>query len=128
MQYATNRALRETLYRAYVTRASELGPPELDNTALMPRCWPCARKRRRCWATQLRRSVAGGRRWPQRRAEVLAFLRDLARALAPAERELAELRAFAARELACPTCRPGTAHCLRQRKLKQARYAFSSRR
>ena len=29
MQYARDRALRETLYRAYVTRASELGPPEL---------------------------------------------------------------------------------------------------
>ena len=35
MQYAENRALRETLYRAYVTRASEFGRPELDNTALM---------------------------------------------------------------------------------------------
>ncbi len=31
-----NRALRETLYRAYVTRASDLGArPELDNTPLM---------------------------------------------------------------------------------------------
>jgi oligopeptidase A len=32
MQYAANRALRETMYRAYVTRASEFGPPALDNT------------------------------------------------------------------------------------------------
>jgi oligopeptidase A len=35
MQYAANRALRERMYRAYITRASDLGPPELDNSALM---------------------------------------------------------------------------------------------
>ncbi|HET6600269.1 MAG TPA: oligopeptidase A, partial [Burkholderiaceae bacterium] len=35
MQYATSRALRERLYTAYVTRASDLGPPELDNSAAM---------------------------------------------------------------------------------------------
>src|SRR5690606_32273919 len=31
MQYATHRPLRETIYRAYVTRASEFGPAERDN-------------------------------------------------------------------------------------------------
>ena len=31
----TDRALRETLYTAYVTRASEFGPAELDNAAVM---------------------------------------------------------------------------------------------
>ena len=35
MQYADNRELREQLYRAYVTRASELGKPDFDNTALI---------------------------------------------------------------------------------------------
>ena len=35
MQYADNRALRETLYRAYVTRAAEFGKPEWDNTPLI---------------------------------------------------------------------------------------------
>ncbi|MCC2626017.1 MAG: oligopeptidase [Burkholderiales bacterium] len=35
MQYCENRDLREELYRAYVTRASEFGPPELDNTQLI---------------------------------------------------------------------------------------------
>jgi len=35
MQFAHSSALRETLYRAYVTRASELGDPALDNTALV---------------------------------------------------------------------------------------------
>lgn len=35
MQYAHDRALREQLYQAYVTRASEFGPAERDNSALM---------------------------------------------------------------------------------------------
>jgi len=35
LQYADNRALREVLYRAYATRASELSKPEWDNTALI---------------------------------------------------------------------------------------------
>jgi oligopeptidase A len=35
LQYADNRALRETMYRAYATRASELSKPEWDNTTLI---------------------------------------------------------------------------------------------
>ncbi|CAG0985945.1 oligopeptidase A [Methylophilaceae bacterium] len=35
LQYAENRALRETLYRAYATRASEFGKAEWDNTSLI---------------------------------------------------------------------------------------------
>ncbi len=35
LQYCENRTLRETLYRAYATRASELNKPEWDNTKLI---------------------------------------------------------------------------------------------
>ncbi|MBB3169800.1 M3 family metallopeptidase [Simiduia aestuariiviva] len=35
MTYAENRALREQMYRAFVTRASEFGPPERDNGPLI---------------------------------------------------------------------------------------------
>ncbi len=35
LQYADNRALRETMYTANATRASELGNPEWDNTRLI---------------------------------------------------------------------------------------------
>ena len=38
MQYADNRSLREKIYHAYSTRASELGKPEWDNTANITRC------------------------------------------------------------------------------------------
>ena len=37
MQYAENRGLRERMYRASSTRASEFGPTELDNTPLIQR-------------------------------------------------------------------------------------------
>ena len=37
MQYAEDRALRELMYRAYVTRASEFGKPEWNNTPLSSR-------------------------------------------------------------------------------------------
>src|SRR5690606_21242721 len=35
MQYATDRDLRETMYRAYGTLASEHGDPSLDNSAII---------------------------------------------------------------------------------------------
>ncbi len=35
LQYADNRELRETLYRAYATRASEFGKSEFDNTSII---------------------------------------------------------------------------------------------
>lgn len=35
LQYADNRELRETLYRAYATRASEFGKPEWDNSSVI---------------------------------------------------------------------------------------------
>ncbi|MEW6590213.1 MAG: oligopeptidase A, partial [Pseudomonadota bacterium] len=37
MQYADSRELRQILYRAYVTRASEFGDAKLDNTPLIAR-------------------------------------------------------------------------------------------
>jgi oligopeptidase A len=35
LQYGSHRPLREKLYTAYVTRASEQGPAELDNSPVM---------------------------------------------------------------------------------------------
>jgi oligopeptidase A len=35
LQYGTHRPLRERLYTAYVTRASEMGTVELDNNPVM---------------------------------------------------------------------------------------------
>jgi oligopeptidase A len=52
MQYAQDRTLREAVYRAYATRASEFGPPEQDNTALLAELVePCVPRKPDCWAS-----------------------------------------------------------------------------
>jgi len=100
MQYAHDRALRERVYRAYVTRASEFGRPEWDNGALMVEL---LRDRQQLAALLGYRNYAQMSLVPkmaQEPGQVLEFLRELAcRAKPHAEREMAELRDFAAREL-----------------------------
>ncbi len=125
MQYATNRALRETMYRAYSTRASELGPPALDNSALMQELLALRQEEAALLghpsfaALSLVDTMA---RSPQ---EVLDFVRDLARRARPfAERELAALRAFAERELALPDLQAWD-QAYASEKLRQSRFAFS---
>ena len=126
LQYAANRALRETLYRAYTTRSSEFGPPALDNSALMQELLALRQEEAALLGQPTFADlslVAKMARLPQ---EVLNFVRDLARRARPfAERELAELRTFAARELGLPDLQAWD-HAYVSEKLKQSRYAFSS--
>jgi len=100
-QYAHDRALREQLYRAYVTRAAEFGNPEWNNDPLMVEILALRREQARLLelphfaALSLVPKMAGSAE------EVERFLLDLAgRARPYAERDLRELRDFAARELA----------------------------
>lgn len=104
MLNADNRALRETVYTAYVTRASELGRnrdgqllPELDNSALMEEIVALRHElanlvgfnnyAERSLATKMARD-------PE---QVFEFLNHLASKARPAaEADLAELKAFAA--------------------------------
>ncbi len=125
MQYADDRKLRETMYRESVTRASEFGKPEWDNTPLVTRI------------VELRRELAGLLGYanyaevslvpkmadsPQ---QVLAFLEDLARRARPfAEADVAELREFARRELALEKLEAWDV-AYASEKLRVKRYAFS---
>ncbi len=126
MQFASNRALREQLFRAYATRASELGPAELDNTAgiqetLLLRAEEAALLGYASFADLA--LVGKMARTPD---EVLKFIRDLAQRARPfAERELATLRSFAATELGLPDLQAWD-RAYASEKLKQKRYAFSS--
>jgi oligopeptidase A len=86
LQFADSRALRETIYRANATKASEQGEvfskkEDWDNTRTSSPCCACATKRPSCSATKLRRSVAGAEDGQVAR-EVIAFLEDLASARA----------------------------------------------
>ena len=125
MQYGSDRALRELLYRAYVTRASEIGDPALDNSAAMRELLQLRREEARLLGMPSYAHLSLVPKMADSPEQVLDFLRDLARRARPfAERDLAELRDFAARELALPDLQPWDM-AYASEKLKQARYAFS---
>jgi oligopeptidase A len=125
MQYATNRALRETLYRAYVTRASELGPADLDNSAIMRELLELRQEAAALLGHPSYADVSLVPKMARSPGEVTAFLHDLAHRARPhAERDVAELRDFAARELGLEALEAWDLPFVSER-LKQARYAFS---
>ena len=125
MQYATDRTLREQLYRAYVTRASELGAPERDNSALMAELLRLRTEEAALLGYPSYSDLSLVPKMAESPAQVEAFLRDLAQRARPfAERDLAELRAFAAEHLALPDLQAWDL-AFASEKLKEARYAFS---
>ncbi|HCS66041.1 MAG TPA: oligopeptidase A [Cellvibrio sp.] len=105
IMYADNRALREEIYTAYVTRASALskksdGTPitEFDNTALIAETLALRHELAQLlgFANYAERSLAS--KMAESPAQVLEFLTELAQKSKPyAERDYAELCEFAAR-------------------------------
>jgi len=125
MQYAQDRRLREQLYRAYITRASDQGPPELDNTALMAELLSLRRDEAELLGHTSFAELSLVPKMAESPAQVLAFLRDIAaHARRHAERDLAELREFAAQHLGLADLQPWDLYFASE-KLKEARYAFS---
>jgi oligopeptidase A len=125
MQYAENRTLRELLYRAYVTRASEFGPTALDNSPLIRELLALRQEEAQLlgYANPARQSLVP--KMAQSPEEVITFLEDLGhRARAGAIRDLAELREFAATELGLPELQSWDVYFASQ-KLKEQRYSFS---
>ncbi len=104
MQYARNRNLREQMYRAWVTRNSELAQPQWDNSALMVETLQLRREQAQLLDLPDYAALSLQRKMADSSTTVLTFLRDLAtRARPHAEQDLAQLREFAARELQLPT-------------------------
>ncbi len=125
MQYGENRALREQLYRAYATRASELGLPEQDNSALMSELLSLRQEEAALLGYRNFAEVSLVAKMADSPQQVIDFLRDLASRARPyAEKDLAELREFASSQLSLPDLQAwDTAYA--SEKLKEARYAFS---
>ncbi|MEO6278840.1 M3 family metallopeptidase [Roseateles sp.] len=121
MQYAENRALREKLYRAYVTRASESGKPEWDNTAALREIVALRQEEAQLLGYANFADVSLAPKMASTPAEVTTFLSDLAKRARPfAEKDLAELREFAKGQ---PLESWDVSYW--SEKLKEARYAFS---
>jgi oligopeptidase A len=123
--YGNDRALREQLHAAYNTRASEFGPPELDNTALMREILELRHEEAVLLGHANFGELSLVPKMAQSPEQVIGFLRDLGRRARPhAERDLAELRQFAAAELGLAELQPWDIAWASER-LKEARYAFS---
>jgi oligopeptidase A len=125
MQYAENRAFRELMYRAYVTRASELGKPEWDNTALIAEIVMLRREQARLLDFASFAEYSLEPKMAESPRQVLDFLYELAaRAKPHAERDLRELTEFARSELGLDKLETWDLAFASER-LRMKRYAFS---
>jgi len=125
MQYAEDRALRETLYRASATRASEFGKPEWDNTPLIAHILKLRKEDAKLLGYASFAEVSLVPKMAQTPKQVLDFLQDLADRARPfAERDLAELRTFAADELGIENLESWDM-AYASEKLRARRYSFS---
>jgi oligopeptidase A len=126
MQYAEDRALREQLYGAWARRASELGDARFDNSAAMRELIELRQEEAAMLGHTSYAHLSLVPKMARSPEEVLAFVRDLARRARPfAERELAELRVFAANELGLSSLEPWD-RAFAAERLKQQRYSFGS--
>ena len=128
MQFATRSALRETMYRAYVTRASDQAEGDarrFDNSALIREILVLRQEEAKLLGYDNFGQVSVVPKMAQSPDEVVTFLRDLARRARPyAEKDVADLRNFAASELGLHDPQAWDWSYLAE-KLKEARYAFS---
>lgn len=128
MQFARSSALRERLYRAHVTRASDQAPADalkFDNSGFIQEILALRQEEAQLLGYPNFGEVSVVPKMAQSAAEVITFLRDLAqRARSYAEQDVADLRAFAAEHLSLPDPQPWDWPYIAER-LKEARYAFS---
>ena len=125
MEYAHDRALRERLYRAYVTRASEFGPAALDNTGLIRELLQSRQEEAALLGYPSPADLSLVPKMATSPAQVIEFLEDLGRRARPgALRDLAELREFAHAELGLADLQAWD-HYYASQRLKEQRYAYS---
>jgi oligopeptidase A len=125
MQYADHPIVREKMYHAFVTRASDIGDARWDNAASITRILELREEESRLLGYRNFAEVSLATKMAGSPAEVLAFLRDLAaRAKPHAERDMEEVRAFARDELDMAAMRAWDI-AYASEKLRQRRYSFS---
>jgi oligopeptidase A len=128
MQFAHSRELRQRLYRAYVTRASDQAPEEFrkfDNTDLIREILALRQEEAQLLGYPNFGEVSLVPKMAESPAQVIAFLRELAAKARPhAEKDVADMRAFAASDLGIADPQPWDWSYIAE-KLKEARYAFS---
>jgi oligopeptidase A len=125
MQFADNRALRERIYRAYATRASEFGKHEWDNSPLMDEIVALRAEEAELLGFANYSELSLAAKMAETPQQVADFMRELAQRARPfAEKDLAELREFALTELGLDTLHSWDV-AYASEKLREQRYAFS---
>jgi oligopeptidase A len=126
LQYADDRELRETIYRANATKASELGTnPEWDNTQNITDILKLRDEEAKILGYKNFAEVSLVPKMATSPEQVIGFLEDLAaRARTFAENDLAELREFARAELGIEQLQAWDMTYASE-KLREKRYAFS---
>lgn len=130
LQYADNRALRERIYRANVTKASDLGdafskPKDWDNTENIRNILKLRKEEAQLLGFANYAELSLVPKMAETPQQVIAFLEDLARrARSFAENDLAELRTFAKDRLGIDRLEAWDV-AYASEKLRQERYAFS---
>lgn len=124
LSYADNRALRETLYRAYATRASEFSKPEWDNTNLISDILKLKQEEAKMLGFSNFSELSLATKMADTPAQVTEFLDTLAKRAKPyAERDKQELTAYASK-LGVDEMQAWDVGYVSE-KLRQDKYAFS---
>jgi oligopeptidase A len=128
MQFAHSSALRQRLYRAYVTRASDQAPEasrQYDNSALIAEILALRREEAQLLGFRNFGEVSLVPKMADSPDQVVGFLRELAAKARPyAEKDVVDLRAFARSDLGLHDPQSWDWPYIGE-KLKEARYAFS---
>ncbi len=125
MQFATHRPLREKMYRAYATRASEFGKADWDNTALMEEIVRLRGEEASLLGFDSFGALSLESKMADSPQQVITFMRELAERARPfAEKDLCELREFARLELGLDDLQSWDIGYASE-KLREQRYAFS---
>ena len=130
MQYADNRDLREKMYRAYQTRASEIdslahGTSSWDNMPLINKILKLRKEEANLLSFDCYAAVSLAPKMAESPQQVLDFLHELAAKARPyAERDLTELKTFAQTKLGLEKLESWDL-AYASEKLRVERYAFS---
>ena len=127
MTYCDNRKLREEMYTAFSTRASDQGPNagEFDNSANMTEILKLRHELANLLGFESYAHYSLASKMAESPEQVIGFLEDLAaKSKAQAEQEYAELKAFAQEQHGAKDLQPWDVTYYGE-KLKQARYSVS---
>ena len=128
MQFAKSSELRQKLYKAYVTRASDQSDADFaayDNTKIIQEILQLRQEEAKLLGFQNYAEVSVATKMADTPAKVISFLRDLAKRAKPyAQKDLEDMREFAAAHLNLQNPQSWDWPFISE-KLKEVKYSFS---